>query len=106
MASRCGVSRTPVCWSAAWAPGLTTTKGSCRSGLWRGVRYLAVAPAAALSRPWIKRATPAAALGSLLFPAGIFAWLLAHPVADPNIVVPWHHFVIVTAVSALAFGPA
>src|SRR6202171_4342347 len=65
-----------------------------------------MASAVVLSRPWIQRAAPAAAFGSLLFPAGIFAWLLAHPAADPNIVVPWHHFVIVTAVSLLAFGLA
>jgi len=65
-----------------------------------------VATAAALSRPWIKRATPPAALGTLLFPAGTFAWLLAHPAADPNIVVPWQHFLIVTVVSLLAFGLA
>jgi len=56
--------------------------------------------------PWIKKATPAAALGSLLFPAGIFAWLLAHPAGDPIIVVPWQHFLIVTVVSLLAFGLA
>src|SRR6202022_1008995 len=80
--------------------------GSCPSGLWRPGRYLAVATAAALSRPWIKRATPPAALGTLLFPAGTFAWLLAHPAADPNIVVPWQHFLIVTVVSLLAFGLA
>ena len=65
-----------------------------------------MADAVVASRPWIKRAVPAAALGSLLFPAGVFAWLLAHPAADPSIVVPWHHFVIVTAVSLLAFGLA
>ena len=57
------------------------------------------------ARPGIKWAAPAA-LGSLLFPTGIFAWLLAHPAADPRIVVPWQHFVIVTAVSLLAFGLA
>ena len=65
-----------------------------------------MADAVVLSRSWIKRAAPPAALGSLLFPAGLFAWLLAHPAVDPSIVVPWHHFVIVTAVSLLAFGLA
>jgi HD-GYP domain-containing protein (c-di-GMP phosphodiesterase class II) len=58
------------------------------------------------SRPWTRTAIPAAALGSLLFPVGIFAWLLAHPAADPSLIVPLQHFEIVTAVSLLAFGLA
>ena len=58
------------------------------------------------SRPWTGRATQAAALGSLFFPAGIFAWLLTHPAADPSLVVPRQHFFIVTVVSLLAFGLA
>jgi hypothetical protein len=49
---------------------------------------------------------PAAAFGSLLFPAGIFAWLVAHPAADPTIDVPREHFFIVTTVSLLALGLA
>jgi HD-GYP domain-containing protein (c-di-GMP phosphodiesterase class II) len=57
-------------------------------------------------RRWTGNGTSAAALGSLFLPAGIFAWLLAHPAVDPNIVVPWQHFYIVTAVSLLAFGLA
>jgi HD-GYP domain-containing protein (c-di-GMP phosphodiesterase class II) len=57
-------------------------------------------------RPWTQPAVPAAALGSLLFPAVIFGWLMAHPAADPSIVVPRQHFLIVTAVSLLAFGLA
>jgi HD-GYP domain-containing protein (c-di-GMP phosphodiesterase class II) len=57
-------------------------------------------------RPWTGNAVSAAALGSLAFPIGIFAWLLAHPAADPSIVVPRQHFIIVTAVSLLAFGLA
>ena len=66
-----------------------------------------MAPAAAVvSRSRVKWATPAAAFGSLLFPAGMFAWLLAHPGADPGIVVPRQHFLIVTVVSLLAFGLA
>jgi len=65
-----------------------------------------MATAAVVSRPRVKWATPAAAFGSLLFPAGVFAWLLAHPGADPNIVVPRQHFLIVTVVSLLAFGLA
>src|SRR2546430_9443873 len=62
--------------------------------------------AAVVSRSRVKWATPAAAFGSLLFPAGVFAWLLAHPGADPGIVVPRQHFLIVTVVSLLAFGLA
>ena len=65
-----------------------------------------MATAAVVSRPGVKWTTPAAAFGSLLFPAGVFAWLLAHPGADPNIVVPRQHFLIVTVVSLLAFGLA
>jgi hypothetical protein len=65
-----------------------------------------MASAVVASRPWTRTAVPAAALGSLLFPAGIFAWLLAHPAADPSLVVPRQHFLIVTAVSLLAFGLA
>jgi HD-GYP domain-containing protein (c-di-GMP phosphodiesterase class II) len=62
-----------------------------------------MATATVLSRPWSKTTIPAAALGSLLFPIGLFAWLVAHPAADPSIVVPRQHFLIVTAVSLLAF---
>src|ERR1700680_5050325 len=61
---------------------------------------------AGIARPWSGNSTSAAALGSLFFPAGIFAWLVAHPASDPNIVVPWQHFIIVTVVSLLAFGLA
>jgi len=57
-------------------------------------------------RPRSSSAIPAAALGSLLFPAGIFAWLLTHPQVDPSLVVPRQHFFIVSAVSLLAFGLA
>src|ERR1700736_4153589 len=57
-------------------------------------------------RRWTGNGTSAAALRLLFLPAGIFAWLLAHPAVDPNIVVPWQHFYIVTAVSLLAFGLA
>src|ERR1700737_4908197 len=69
-------------------------------------RYVAMATAVVHSRPWIQRAAPAAALGSLLFPAGVFAWLMTHPASDPSIVVPRQHFIIVTAVSVVAFGLA
>jgi hypothetical protein len=65
-----------------------------------------MAVAAVAPRPWTRTAIPAAALGSLLFPVGIFAWLLAHPAADPSLIVPLQHFEIVTAVSLLAFGLA
>src|SRR5947208_3810341 len=65
-----------------------------------------MATVAVVSRPRVRWATPAAALGSLLFPAGIFAWLAAHPASDPNLIVPGQHFLIVTAVSLLAFGLA
>jgi hypothetical protein len=65
-----------------------------------------VATASVASRPWVTRATPAVALGSLLFPIGIFAWLLAHPGSDPSIEVPREHFIIVTAVSLMAFALA
>jgi hypothetical protein len=54
-------------------------------------------------RPWTQTAIPAAALGSTFFPIGLFTWLVAHPAADPSIVVPRQHFLIVTAVSILAF---
>ncbi len=75
-------------------------------GFLRSHRYVDMATAAVVSRPRVKWTTPAAAFGSLLFPAGVFAWLLAHPGADPNIVVPRQHFLIVTVVSLLAFGLA
>ena len=75
-------------------------------GFSRSPRYSAVATAAVLSRPRPRAALPAALFGSLFFPAGIFAWLLAHPAADPSLVVPRQHFVIVTVVSLLAFGLA
>ena len=65
-----------------------------------------MATAAASSRPWTQTAVPAALLGSLFFPAGIFAYLVAHPAADPSLVVPRQHFFIVTVVSLLAFGLA
>src|SRR3979411_2645081 len=65
-----------------------------------------MATAAVVSRPRVNKAIPAVALGSLLFPAGLFAWLLAHPGADPSIVVERQHFFIVTVVSLLAFGLA
>jgi HD-GYP domain-containing protein (c-di-GMP phosphodiesterase class II) len=65
-----------------------------------------MASAVVAPRPWARKAIPTAAFGSLLFPAGIFAWLLAHPAADPSIVVPRQHFLIVTVVSLLALGLA
>ena len=65
-----------------------------------------MASAGIAPRRWAGNGTSAAALGSLFLPAGIFAWLLTHPAADPSIVVPWQHFYIVTAVSLLAFGLA
>src|SRR3979411_979071 len=65
-----------------------------------------MATAAVVSRPRVNKAIPAVALGSLLFPAGIFAYLVTHPAADPSIVVPRQHFFIVTVVSLLAFGLA
>ena len=65
-----------------------------------------MAHVAVVSRPRVKWATPAAAFGSLLFPAGIFAWLAAHPASDPSLIVPRQHFLIVTVVSLLAFGLA
>jgi len=65
-----------------------------------------VATASVASRPWVTRATPAAAFGSLLFPIGLFAWLLAHPGSDPSIDVPREHFIIVTTVSLMAFALA
>ena len=65
-----------------------------------------MAHVAVVTRPRVKWATPAAAFGSLLFPAGIFAWLAAHPASDPNLIVPRQHFLIVTVVSLLAFGLA
>lgn len=77
-----------------------------RAGWGLLLRYVDVATAAARSRPWSQTAIPAALLGSLFFPAGIFTWLLTHSAADPRIVVPWQHFVLVTAVSLLAFGLA
>ena len=76
------------------------------SGFLRFLRYLTMAVATIRVRPWTGNAVSAAALGSLAFPIGIFAWLLAHPASDPSIVVPGQHFVIVTAVSLLAFGLA
>ena len=69
-------------------------------------RYFGMASAAVVSRPWTQTALPAAALGSTLFPIGLFAWLVAHPAADPSIVVPREHFVIVTVVSLLALALA
>src|SRR6059058_6290713 len=65
-----------------------------------------MASVAVVSRSRVRWATPAAAFGSLLFPAGMFAWLLAHPAVDPSLVVPWQHFLMVTTVSLLAFGLA
>jgi len=65
-----------------------------------------MASAAVSPRARLKRVAPAAALGSLLFPVGMFAWLLAHPAADPSLAAPMQHFRIVTAVSLLAFGLA
>ena len=65
-----------------------------------------MASVAVQPRPWTQIAVPATLFGSLLFPTGIFAWLLAHPSADPSIVVPRQHFFIVTVVSLLAFGLA
>jgi HD-GYP domain-containing protein (c-di-GMP phosphodiesterase class II) len=76
-----------------------------RRRFWTARRYVAMA-SARISRPWTGNTISAAALGSLLFPAGIFAWLLAHPAVDPSIVVPRQHFAIVTVVSLLAFGLA
>ncbi len=75
-------------------------------GFWHPPRYFAVATAALPSRPWSTTAIPAAALGSTLFPIGLFAWLVVHPAFDPSIVVPREHFIIVTVVSLLAFGLA
>jgi len=69
-------------------------------------RYLTMAAATIRARPWTGKAVSAAAFGLLAFPIGIFAWLLAHPAADLSIVVPRQHFIIVTAVSLLAFGLA
>src|SRR5437868_1924099 len=65
-----------------------------------------MAHVAVVTGPRVKWATPAAAFGSLLFPAGIFAYLVAHPAADPSLVVPPQHFFMVTVVSLLAFGLA
>src|SRR2546426_12088793 len=65
-----------------------------------------MATAAVVSRPRVKWAPPAAALGSLFFPIGVFAWLAAHPAIDPSVIVPRQHFLIVTVVSVLAFGLA
>jgi HD-GYP domain-containing protein (c-di-GMP phosphodiesterase class II) len=69
-------------------------------------RYLPMASAAVPPRPWNRAAVPAGVVASILLPAGIFTWLLAHPAVDPSIVVPGPHFVIVTAVSLLALGLA
>jgi hypothetical protein len=76
------------------------------AGFGRPDRYVGMATATVASRPWLKKAAPPAALGSLLLPAGLFAWLIAHPAADASVVVPREHFVIVTTVSLLAFGLA
>src|SRR5438876_947866 len=65
-----------------------------------------MASAAAIPQSWTRKAAPMAAVGSLLFPAGIFWWLSTHPAADPSLVVPRQHFLIVSAVSLLAFGLA
>ena len=65
-----------------------------------------MATAAVFPRAWFKGTAPAAALGSLLLPLGIFAWLRAHPAADPSLAVPLQHFQVVTTVSLLAFGLA
>jgi HD-GYP domain-containing protein (c-di-GMP phosphodiesterase class II) len=67
---------------------------------------MATAAAALPRRDWITSVTPAAGLGSLVIPVGIFGWLVAHPAIDPYIVVPRDHFLIVTVVSLLAFGLA
>jgi len=77
-----------------------------RAGFSLASRYFGMASAALPSRPWTQTALPAAALGSTLFPIGLFAWLVAHPAADPSIVVPREHFVIVTVVSLLALALA
>jgi hypothetical protein len=61
---------------------------------------------AVAGRPRPSNVLPVAAFGSLLVPAAIYAWLLAHPQADPSIVVPREHFMIVSVVSLLAFGLA
>jgi hypothetical protein len=84
-------------------------RGSASSGLGgfsRSSRYVDMAAAAVSPRARLKGTAPAAALGSLLFPLGVFAWLRAHPAADPSLVVPLQHFEIVTAVSLLAFALA
>src|SRR2546421_10273437 len=65
-----------------------------------------MATAAVVSRPRVKWAPPAAALGSLFFPIGVFAWLATHPASDQSLVVPGQHFAIVTFVSLLALGLA
>lgn len=61
---------------------------------------------AAAARPRSSPVIPAAAFGALLFPIGIFAWLLTHPEADPSVIVPRQHFAIVSVVSLLAFSLA
>jgi hypothetical protein len=68
-------------------------------------RYFIMA-SVAVARPRPSATIPAAALGSLLFPVGIFLWLLTHSQADPAVVVPRQHFLIVTVVSLLAFALA
>src|SRR2546426_10985095 len=65
-----------------------------------------MATVAVVSRPRVKWAPPAAALGSLFFPIGVFAWLAAHPAIDPSVIVPRQHLLIFTVVSVLAFGLA
>jgi HD-GYP domain-containing protein (c-di-GMP phosphodiesterase class II) len=65
-----------------------------------------MAAAAVAPRPWFQGVVPPALAGSLLFPAGIFAYLVSHPAADPSLVVPHQHFFIVTVVSLLAFALA
>ncbi|MEA2634978.1 MAG: hypothetical protein QOH92_1745 [Chloroflexota bacterium] len=75
--------------------------GFCLSHRYSGMASVAVVPHA-----WTRTAFPAAAIAALFFPAGIFAWLLAHPAVDPLLVVPNQHFVIVTLVSLLALGLA
>jgi putative nucleotidyltransferase with HDIG domain len=45
-------------------------------------------------------------LAAAVLPAAAFLWLLSHPAEDPLIRVPQEHFIIVTAVSLVAFAMA
>ena len=52
------------------------------------------------------RSVTAIAAAGIIVPAVVFAWLQMHPTADASVQVPVQHFVIVTAVSLLAFALA